>query len=45
MQIAFRLITGFVVGFDIAPAQGVYLELSLGIIQILFADNDVLENL
>jgi hypothetical protein len=43
MAIFTRFITGFMVGFEINPADGIYFHLSLGIFEILVAHPDALE--
>jgi len=45
MAIAFRLVTGFVIGFDIRPDPDIYLELHLGILQLVFTTPDFAEKL
>jgi hypothetical protein len=44
-MIAFRFITGFAVGFDILPDDEIYLILYLGIFEVLFASNKLIESL
>lgn len=41
---AFRFIAGFVLGFEINPAPGVYVCLYLGIIELAFYDEDKVED-
>lgn len=41
MTIYSRFITGFMFGFEIAPAPGVYFHLSLGIFEMLFTDSEL----
>lgn len=36
-----RFITGFALGFDIAPLEGVYLTIYLGIIEIAIYNEEV----
>jgi hypothetical protein len=43
MGIYTRFITGFMLGFEINPADGIYFHLSLGIFEVLFAHPDAME--
>ena len=45
MTIVFNFITGFVVGFDIAPAPGIYVVVSLGIVEIAFFNDELVDEL
>lgn len=40
-MIGFRLMTGFIVGFEIKPVDEINLDLYLGIINITFFSKDV----
>ena len=44
MSIALRLMTGFAVGFELAPAPGMYFSLYLGIAEIAFYNEEELED-
>ena len=44
MSIALRWMAGLVVGFEIAPAPGMYLSLYLGIIEVVFYNEEGLED-
>lgn len=44
MSIAIRLMTGFVLGFEITPAPGMYFSLYLGIAEFAFYNEEELED-
>jgi hypothetical protein len=44
MSIAVRFSAGFILGFEIGSAPGVYLNLYLGIMELAFYDEDKLED-
>jgi hypothetical protein len=43
MDIYTRWITGFMLGFELNPAEGIYFHLALGIFEILVAHPDAME--
>jgi hypothetical protein len=43
MQIAFRLMTGMAIGLEFTPVTGVYLHLYLGIVEVVFFNEDEIE--
>lgn len=43
MCIMFRFIKGAAVGFELTPAEGVYLHLYLGIAEVIFVDKQFYE--
>ena len=43
MHIAIRFMTGFALGFEIAPTKGVYIGLYLGILEVVFYNDSVIE--
>jgi hypothetical protein len=44
MSIALRLMAGFALGFEIAPAPGIYVSLYLGIAEVAFYNEEEMEN-
>jgi hypothetical protein len=44
LSIAIRFSAGFIVGFEINSAPGAYLNLYLGIMEVVFYDEDKLED-
>ena len=44
MVIGIRLMAGFVLGVEIAPVPGVYLDISLGVFNIYFYKPDEMED-
>lgn len=42
-SISGRFITGFALGFDLAPLKGVYITIYLGIFEIAFYNGDEIE--
>jgi len=45
MSITGRLMAGFVVGLEVAPQQGIHLCLYLGIMEVVFFNEDDLEDI
>ena len=44
MSIAIRLVGGFTIGFELWSAQGVYLNLYLGFVELCFYNEEELED-
>ena len=44
MSVAVRLITGFALGFDLWADKGIYVHLYLGFIEMVFYNEDELED-
>lgn len=43
-MILFRVMTGLSVGFEIAPDEGVYLVIYLGVVEIVFISEDYVDD-
>jgi len=44
LSIAFRLMAGFTLGFEVSPAPGVYFTVYLGIAEVAFYNEEELED-
>lgn len=43
MGFGIRFISGFTVGFEILPIEGVYFQLQLGIVELVFFNENIIE--